>query len=302
MQFQFISRCINNIFNSGIESSFRAAETLMDIMIDEVNYKCKISHHLERQLLEVAGDITEQPTAVVAPRYSSQLATSPTTVPVASYARVGVPQAVYAHVPESEVVYPVPPSVPMYQPTVPYVAASIPPRPHAYSMPYVQQQTVRPAAASGKPYVPQYGAYSRQEIQTIPQQHRVVPVSYMDPSRNYYNPYTQEVYPSYYEMGVSGPASSSPLVALYTTQSHRVHNSNDSEISSYAGPSGSTVVASPGTTDRATQLRTSPSSHSSNENQNNGAAKIDEQHLVNSFQNFHIDSNANDSNADEQFN
>jgi len=45
----------------GIESSFQAAETLMDIMIDEINYKCKISHHLERQLLEVSGDLSTQP-------------------------------------------------------------------------------------------------------------------------------------------------------------------------------------------------------------------------------------------------
>ena len=34
----------------GIEASFRAGDTLVDVMIDEVNYKCKISHHLERHL------------------------------------------------------------------------------------------------------------------------------------------------------------------------------------------------------------------------------------------------------------
>jgi hypothetical protein len=36
---------------TGIKASFRAAQTLMDIMIDDVNYKCKISHQLEQQLM-----------------------------------------------------------------------------------------------------------------------------------------------------------------------------------------------------------------------------------------------------------
>lgn len=281
----------------------------MDIMIDEVNYKCKISHHLERQLLEVAGDITEQPAAVVAPRYSSQLATSPNTVPVTAsvnYGSVGVPQAMYSHMPETEVAYSVQPTMQMYQPSMPYVTTSMPPRPPTYSMPYLQQQNVRPTAIAGNPYLAHYGGYTRQEMQSIPQR-RVVPVSYMDPNAsrnyngNYYNPYPPEVYSSYYEMGVSGPPSSSPLVPLYAAQSHRVTNISDSELPSYTGPSGIPVAASPGI-DRASQLRSSPSSHSSNESQSNGASKVDEQHLVNSFQNFHIDSNANDSNADEQFN
>jgi hypothetical protein len=35
---------------SGIDASFRAAEMLVDVMIDDVNYKCKISHHLEKHL------------------------------------------------------------------------------------------------------------------------------------------------------------------------------------------------------------------------------------------------------------
>lgn len=34
----------------GVEASFVAADTLVDVMIDEVNYKCKISHHLEQNL------------------------------------------------------------------------------------------------------------------------------------------------------------------------------------------------------------------------------------------------------------
>lgn len=42
---------------SGIDASFLAAGSLMDIMIDEVNYKCKISHHMERQLRDAVSPV-----------------------------------------------------------------------------------------------------------------------------------------------------------------------------------------------------------------------------------------------------
>eukprot|EP01040_Poterioochromonas_malhamensis_P005753 gene5753-6187_t len=43
----------------GLNASFRAAQALMDIMIDDVNYKCKISHQLEQQLIKTSTDEVE---------------------------------------------------------------------------------------------------------------------------------------------------------------------------------------------------------------------------------------------------
>lgn len=47
----------------GVEASFTAAQTLSDVMIDEVNYKCKISKDLENQLKVSAVPPVSQPPA-----------------------------------------------------------------------------------------------------------------------------------------------------------------------------------------------------------------------------------------------